>query len=45
LNAVGDASPESIVELRRFEDSAGRQRVALAVRSDVVIEGVESALF
>jgi len=38
LDAATDAAPGSIVELRRFEDSAGRQRVALAVRSDLPIE-------
>jgi type IV secretory pathway VirD2 relaxase len=38
LNAVGDAAPGSIVELRRFEDAAGRQRAALAVRSDLPLE-------
>jgi hypothetical protein len=35
---VGDAAPGSIVELRRSEDSAGRQRVALEVRSDLPLE-------
>ena len=35
LDAASDASPGAIVELRRFEDAAGRQRVALAVRSDL----------
>jgi len=34
LEATTDALPGSIVELRRYQDSAGRQRVALAVRSD-----------
>jgi hypothetical protein len=38
LKAVGDATPGSIVELRRFEDSSGRQRVALTVRSDLPLE-------
>jgi type IV secretory pathway VirD2 relaxase len=38
LNAAGDSGPGSIVELRRYEDSKGRQRVALAVRSDLTIE-------
>ena len=38
LDAATDAAPGSIVELRRFDDSAGRQRVALAVRSDLPIE-------
>jgi type IV secretory pathway VirD2 relaxase len=34
LDAAGDGFLGSIVELRRFEDSRGRTRVALAVRSD-----------
>jgi len=38
LDAASDAAPGGIVELRRFKDSAGRQRVALAVRSDLSIE-------
>jgi hypothetical protein len=38
LDAANDAAPGGIVELRRFKDSAGRQRVALAVRSDLPIE-------
>jgi type IV secretory pathway VirD2 relaxase len=38
LDAATDATPGSIVELRRFGDAADRQRVALAVRSDVAIE-------
>ena len=38
LDAASDATPGSIVELRRFQDASGRQRVALAVRSDLPIE-------
>jgi hypothetical protein len=38
LDATTDAGPGGIVELRRFEDAAGRQRVALAVRSDLPLE-------
>ena len=38
LDAASDAAPGSIVELRRFEDAVGRQRVALAVRSDLPID-------
>jgi type IV secretory pathway VirD2 relaxase len=34
LDAASDATPGSIVELRRFQDAFGRQCVALAVRSD-----------
>jgi type IV secretory pathway VirD2 relaxase len=34
IDAAGDGPTGGIVELRRFEDSRGRQRVALAVRSD-----------
>ena len=35
IEATGDCRPGAIVELRHFEDSKGRQRVALAVRSDM----------
>jgi type IV secretory pathway VirD2 relaxase len=35
LDATGDAHPGSIVELRQFEDRKGKQRVALAVRSEM----------
>jgi type IV secretory pathway VirD2 relaxase len=35
LDATSDARPGAIVELRRFDDSAGRRRLALAVRSDL----------
>jgi type IV secretory pathway VirD2 relaxase len=38
IDAAGDGSIGSIVELRRFEDTGGRQRVALAVRSDLNLE-------
>jgi type IV secretory pathway VirD2 relaxase len=38
LEAAGDGATGSIVELRRFEDSQGRSRVALAVRSDLDID-------
>jgi len=38
LDATSDVAPGGIVELRRFEDAAGRQRVALAVRSDLPLE-------
>ena len=38
LDAAGDSGPGSIVELRRYEDLKGRQRLALAVRSDLAIE-------
>lgn len=39
LDAAGDSAPGSIVELRAYEDRGGRRRVALAVRSDLSIEG------
>lgn len=35
IEATGDCKPGAIVEVRRFEDREGRQRVALAVRSDM----------
>ena len=38
LDAAGDGPTGSIVELRRFEDSHGRERVALAVRSDLDLD-------
>lgn len=38
LDAAGDGTSGAIVELRRFEDGRGQQRVALAVRSDINIE-------
>ena len=38
LDAVGDGPLGSIVELRRFEDTHGRERIALAVRSDLDLE-------
>uniref|UniRef100_UPI0015B82A55 DUF3363 domain-containing protein n=1 Tax=Novacetimonas hansenii TaxID=436 RepID=UPI0015B82A55 len=38
LEAAGDGAVGSIVELRRFTDKEGRNRVALAVRSDVTLE-------
>ncbi|RUV84131.1 DUF3363 domain-containing protein [Mesorhizobium sp. M5C.F.Ca.IN.020.14.1.1] len=43
LEAAGDSMPGSIVELRKFEDAQGRRRVAIAVRSDLPIEGQISA--
>jgi type IV secretory pathway VirD2 relaxase len=39
LDAAGDSSPGSIVELRRFNDARGAQRTALAVRSDLDVSG------
>lgn len=38
LDAAGDSTPGSIVELRAYDDSRGQRRVALAVRSDLDIE-------
>ncbi len=43
LDAAGDSAPGSIVELRRFEDAAGRSQLAIAVRSDLAIETQVSA--
>jgi len=37
LDAAGDSSPGSIVELRRFDDVQGQRRVAIAIRSDLDI--------
>ncbi len=38
LDATSDAAPGAVVELRRFTDAGGRERVALAVRSDLGVE-------
>jgi type IV secretory pathway VirD2 relaxase len=38
LELTGDAKPGAIVESRSYEDSAGRQRLSLATRSDLPIE-------
>ncbi|MGE4302619.1 MAG: relaxase/mobilization nuclease domain-containing protein [Novosphingobium sp.] len=38
IEATGDCKPGAIIELRRFEDRKGRQRVALAVRSDLDLD-------
>ncbi|HEX8421451.1 MAG TPA: DUF3363 domain-containing protein [Sphingomonas sp.] len=35
LDAAGDGRPGAIVAVRHFEDRKGRQRIALAVRSDL----------
>ena len=38
LDAAGDSALGSIVELRQFEDAAGRPQLAIAVRSDLAID-------
>ena len=38
IDAAGDGPIGGIVELRRFEDARGRQRIALAVRSDFTLD-------
>ncbi len=38
LDAAGDGPVGSIVELRRFQDTRGRERSALAVRSDLDLD-------
>ncbi len=38
MEAAGDSSPGSIVELRAFKDAKGERRLALAVRSDLSID-------
>jgi type IV secretory pathway VirD2 relaxase len=35
LDATSDAAPGAVVELRRFKDAMGRDRIAIAVRSDL----------
>jgi len=43
LDATSDASAGAVVELRRFKDATGRDRAALAVRSDFSIEAQATA--
>ncbi len=43
LDATSDAPPGAIVELRRFKDAIGRDRAALAVRSDLSIKAQATA--
>jgi type IV secretory pathway VirD2 relaxase len=43
LDAAGDGRLGSVVELRRYEDAHGRERVALAVRSDLTIQAQVTA--
>ena len=43
LDATSDAPSSGIVELRRFTDAGGRERVALAVRSDLSVEAQATA--
>lgn len=43
LDATSDGAAGAIVELRRFADADGRERVALAVRSDLPLEAQVSA--
>ena len=38
IGMAGDGPIGGIVELRRFEDASGRQRIALAVRSDLGLD-------
>lgn len=38
LEAAGDSTPGSIVELRKFDDARGQRRSALAVRSDLDLD-------
>ena len=38
LDAAGDGPVGSIVELRRFQDARGRERIALAVRCDLDLD-------
>jgi type IV secretory pathway VirD2 relaxase len=43
LDATSDAAPGAVVELRHFTDAKGRERSALAVRSDLSIEAQVTA--
>ncbi|MGG5889960.1 relaxase/mobilization nuclease domain-containing protein [Falsiroseomonas sp. HC035] len=38
IEAAGDGHPGAVVELRRYQDAGGRERSALAVRSDLPVE-------
>ena len=43
LDATSDALPGAVVEVRRFTDAGGRERVVLAVRSDLAVEAQATA--
>ena len=43
LDATSDALPGAVVESRRFIDAGGRERIALAVRSDLAVEAQATA--
>ena len=43
LELAGDAAPGAIVETRIYEDTNGRKQLSLAVRSDLGIEGQQTA--
>lgn len=43
LDTTSDVPPGGLVELRRFADAVGRERVALAVRSDLSVEAQATA--
>ncbi|MFY8153164.1 MAG: DUF3363 domain-containing protein, partial [Hyphomicrobiales bacterium] len=43
IDATTDVPPGGIVELRRYTDAEGRERIALAARSDLSIEAQVSA--
>jgi type IV secretory pathway VirD2 relaxase len=43
LDATGDGHPGAVVELRRYLDAGGRERTAIAVRSDLPVEAQVTA--
>jgi type IV secretory pathway VirD2 relaxase len=43
IDATGDGHPGAVVELRRYQDAGGRERSALAVRSDLPVEAQVTA--
>jgi type IV secretory pathway VirD2 relaxase len=43
IEATGDGHPGAVVELRRYQDAGGRERSALAVRSDLPIDAQVTA--
>jgi hypothetical protein len=38
IEATGDGHPGAVVEVRRYQDAGGRERSAIAVRSDLPVE-------
>jgi hypothetical protein len=43
IDGTGDGHPGAVVELRRYQDAGGRERSAIAVRSDLPVEAQVTA--